>query len=311
MKKISYLTLTLFLVSLFLPQAVRAASLEYALVPKQIAEDTWMLEGSLEDFSRENGGNIVNTVFIVTKTGVVVFDTGPSKRYGESMRQAIAGVTSKPITHVFISHHHPDHFLGNQAFADVPIYALPNTIKKIAESGSDFAENMYRLVGDWMRGTEVVLPNTPLTQTAMEIGGHQFEFIPMSGHTNADLVLFDKTTGVLVAADIIFFKRALTTPHTPGLDVWMKDVTSLAALPHKTVVPGHGPVDRQGDSFVEMLAYLQWLDSTLRSAAEQGLSMTEVMALPIDPRFLSIALTRNEFIRSVSHLYPSYEASAF
>jgi hypothetical protein len=42
------------------------ADLDYALKPRQIAEDTWLLEGSTDNFAKANGGNIVNTAFIVT-----------------------------------------------------------------------------------------------------------------------------------------------------------------------------------------------------------------------------------------------------
>lgn len=162
-----------------------AAKLLYHLSPQLIAEDTWLLQGKLEDFNHENGGNIVNTAFIVTEEGVVVLDTGPSKRYGEALRQVIRSVTDKPIIHVFNSHHHPDHFLGNQAFSDVKIWALPETGKLIAQHGNAFAENMYRLVGDWMRATEVQLPTQPLdigVIPLMQVGKHRLRFISMSGH---------------------------------------------------------------------------------------------------------------------------------
>jgi uncharacterized sulfatase len=33
----------------------------------RIADDTWVLVGRSEDFSFANGGNIVNTAFIVTR----------------------------------------------------------------------------------------------------------------------------------------------------------------------------------------------------------------------------------------------------
>ena len=138
------------------------ADLDYALKPRLIAEDTWLLEGSTDNFAKANGGNIVNTAFIVTEAGVVVIDTGPSRRYGEALRQAIAQVTSKPVIQVLITHHHPDHALGNQAFKDVPIGALADTARLLQEQGDSMAENLYRMVGDWMRGTEVVLPTQVL-----------------------------------------------------------------------------------------------------------------------------------------------------
>ena len=67
----------LLLIGLGLPAM---AELEYSLKPRQIAEDTWLLEGSTDNFARDNGGNIVNTAFIVTERGEVVIDTGPARR---------------------------------------------------------------------------------------------------------------------------------------------------------------------------------------------------------------------------------------
>ncbi len=301
----------LFVLWLFFVPTAYAAKLAYNLEPQNIAQNTWVLQGKSEDFSKKNGGNIVNTAFIVTEEGVVVFDTGPSRRYGEAMRKAIAAITDKPVILVLNSHHHPDHFLGNQAFADVPIKSLPETGKQIAQQGNAFAENMYRLVGDWMRATEVQLPSGPLDVEYMQVGGHKLRFIQMTGHSGADLVMLDETTGVLFASDMIFFRRALTTPHTPGLDIWLSDLTTLASLKYDHIVPGHGPLDTDHQSITEMVDYIRWLDSTLKQAAAQGLSMNEVMSLPIDERFKPIALAKSEFVRTVFHLYAKYEAAQF
>ena len=83
----------LVLVFLVVLPLLSRAELDYHLQPRQIAEGTWLLEGSTDNFAAGNGGNVVNTAFIVTDDGVVVIDSGPSRRYGEAMRQAIARVT--------------------------------------------------------------------------------------------------------------------------------------------------------------------------------------------------------------------------
>ncbi|MFQ7901055.1 quinoprotein relay system zinc metallohydrolase 1 [Stutzerimonas degradans] len=284
------------------------AELRYDLRPKQIAENVWLLEGSTDNFEQRNGGNIVNTGFIVTETGVVVIDSGPSKRYGEAMREAIAGVTDRPVIKVLLTHHHPDHVLGNQAFADVPIAALVGTTELLREQGDAMAENMYRLVGDWMRGTEVVLPNETLQPGTLEIGGHRLRLLALRGHTGADLAVLDENSGVLFASDILFYQRALTTPNSPGLDIWLADLDELQAQPWKLLVPGHGPVASDDAPFVQMRDYLGWLDGLLRDAAASGADMNEVIDSPIPERFAGISLTRFELIRSVTHLYPKYEA---
>nr|WP_298174231.1 quinoprotein relay system zinc metallohydrolase 1 [uncultured Pseudomonas sp.] len=284
---------------------------DYALQPRQIAEGVWLVEGSTDNFAQSNGGNIVNSGFIVTEQGVLVIDSGPSKRYGEALRQAIARVTDKPVLQLLLTHHHPDHVLGNQAFADVPIAALAGTTALLEEQGEAMAENMYRLVGDWMRGTEVLLPTQGLEAGALRIGGRQLRLLALRGHTGADLAILDESSGVLFAGDLVFYQRALTTPGTPGLDVWLGDLERLQALPWKLIVPGHGPLAENAAPFAQMRDYLMWLDQLMRSGAERGAEMNELIRAPIPERFAAVSLSRYELIRSVSHLYPRYEQARF
>ncbi|MDH0623964.1 quinoprotein relay system zinc metallohydrolase 1 [Pseudomonas chengduensis] len=287
-----------------------AQALDYHLQPRQIADGVWLLEGSTDNFAADNGGNIVNVGFIETSEGVVVIDTGPSRRYGEALRQSVEKTTGKPVVRVLLTHHHPDHVLGNQAFAGVPIAALPETTRLLAEQGDAMAENMYRLVGDWMRGTEVVLPTEELQEGTLELGGRRLQLLALRGHTGADLAILDERTGILFAGDILFYQRALTTPNSPGLDVWMADLDRLEAMPWKQIVPGHGPVTTDAAPFVQMRDYLGWLDGLLREGAEQGAEMNELIRAPIPERFAQVNLSRYELIRSVSHLYPRYERQA-
>ena len=294
----------LFCLGLCLPAL---ADMDYALKPRQIAEGTWLLEGSTDNFAKANGGNIVNVAFIVTDAGVVVIDTGPSRRYGEALRQAIASVTAKPVIQVLLTHHHPDHALGNQAFKDVPIGALADTTKLLHEQGDSMAENLYRMVGDWMRGTEVVLPTEVLQPGVRSFGNHDLRLLALTGHTGADLAILDQSTGVLFAGDLVFYQRALTTPNSPGLAVWLADITTLQGLPWTLVVPGHGPIATDAQPFEQMRDYLTWLDQLLRDGAANGSDMTEMIRSPIPERFAAISLSRYELIRTVSHLYPRYE----
>lgn len=300
----------ILLLAALVSACVHANLFTYDLQPQQIADGVWLFEGSTDDFSQANGGNIVNTGFIVTEQGVLVIDTGPSKRYGEAMRQAIAKVTDKPLLKVILTHHHPDHVLGNQAFRDVPIAALAGTTALLAEQGDAMAENMYRMVGDWMRGTEVLLPTVNLEPGMLQVGERQLQLLALRGHTGADLAVFDKQSGVLFAGDVLFYQRALTTPGTPGLDIWLTDIEQLQALPWKQIVPGHGPLTSDASPLVQMRDYLQWLDDVMRQGAEQGTEMNELIRIPIPERFSSVSLSRYELIRSVSHLYPRYEQAA-
>lgn len=289
--------------------AALAAGFDYQLAPHPIGPDTWLVEGHTEDFSFANGGNIVNTAFVVTGAGVLVIDTGPSRQYGEQLRAAIARITDEPIVAVINTHHHPDHFLGNQAFAADALQALPETIALIGEDGPGFNDNMYRLAGDAMAGTEVTTPGHGLVLGPLQLGRHRFELLALAGHTPRDLALFDRSTGILFASDLVFHNRAPTTPHADIGD-WLAALDVLAALPATRVVPGHGPVSDDGAALAQTRRWLHWLSATLRAGAERGLDMNEVLATPIPADLAALPLARAEFTRSVAHLYPAMELSA-
>ncbi|EIJ34873.1 quinoprotein relay system zinc metallohydrolase 1 [Thiothrix nivea] len=289
--------------------AAHADSFQYPLEPQAVAPDTYVLEGKTEDFSRTNGGFIVNTGYIVTDNGVVVIDSGPSKRFGEQQRALIEETTGKKVIRLYLTHHHPDHFLGNQAYENVPRYALPASKQGMQAEGENFTSNLYRMTGDWMRGTSVVLPDKEAKAGTETIGGHELETIALSGHTPGDLALFDHTTGVLFSGDLVFNNRAATTPHA-DIDAWLKSLEKLQSLPFKVIVPGHGKVAQDKVPIEQTRDYLQWLMTTLKEGAANGLDMNEVMQTPMPERFKSVALAHSELQRSVSHLFPTLETDS-
>lgn len=278
----------------------------YDLVPVKVADGVWMIEGATDYFSDANGGAIVNCALIETATGLVIIDTGPSLRYGEALRDVAGQISPVGIAAIFNTHHHPDHFFGNQVFADKPIHALAGTKKLAEEEGDAFSDNMYRLLGDWMRGTEVIPPNQTLNISSISIGGREFSLYPLEGHTGADLAILDRKTGILVAGDLAFLDRAPTTPHA-DLEKWRAALDDLAAVRAGAIVPGHGPLDTSGASLTQTRAYLDWLEATLRQSAAEGLAMVEIMAGEIPADYAALGAMPDEFYRSVSHLYPDIE----
>ncbi|NYZ12752.1 quinoprotein relay system zinc metallohydrolase 1 [Azospirillum sp. RWY-5-1] len=286
-----------------------ASALTYGLTPVRIAEDTWVFVGGTDHFTRANGGNILNPGFIVTGDGVVVIQTGPSRRFGEEMRAAIRKVTAEPIRIVYVGNLHPDYFLGAQAFPDVPVAALPGTIDGIRNEGAAIAGNMYRLVGDWMRGTEPVTPSHAVRGSTVVIGTHRLRLIERHGHTAADLAILDETTGVLFAGGLVFSDRTPTTPHA-DIPAWLASLDALAGLEFTTLVPNHGRIRSGADAhaaIAETRDWLTWLDGTLRAAAAEGRDMAEMLDHPIPERFHRMNVLRAEYQRSVAHLWPAIE----
>lgn len=299
-------TLALMGAAAFVRPAQAARALTYDLSPVAVGNGVWMIEGAREYFSMENGGAIVNIALLQGQSGIIVVDTGSSLRYGEALRTLAEGLDFRGVSAVVNTHHHPDHFFGNQVFAQAPIYALGETIAAMQTDADAFSDNMYRLLGDWMRGTEPAIPRNVLMAGPVEIDGRRFTALPLAGHTVSDLALLDEETGTLIAGDLVFYERAPTTPHA-DLDLWRASLDTLAGLEPAAVLPGHGPLDRGGAAIAQTRDYLVWLEDSLRAAAAQGLDMVEIMQTPLPPEYAAMGAQPQEFERSVAHLFPEIE----
>ena len=294
---------------------VNVAQLDYGLKARALADGVYVVEGAVDDFAVANGCNIINTGFITTGAGVLVINTGVSRRYGEQLRALIKRTTAEPVVQVLHLNLHPDYFLGNQAFADVPILATTTTRAGMAREAKAYEDNLYRLCGDWMKGTEARLPTQSVGAGPLRIGQREFELREWRGHTDSDLVLVDKASGVAFVGGLVFADRVPTTPHAdPG--AWLRSLDAMAAGPAAggiklaTVVPSHGPVHEGQRGLQQTRAYLQWLDTSFARWAAQGWEMNEVLrAAPPEP-MARWAAWPAEYTRNVAHLYPRYERAA-
>jgi len=285
-----------------------AAPLSYTLKPQRLTDGIWMVPGAQEAITKGNGGAIANIVIFDTTAGAVIVDTGPSRRYGEALSKLARKLTGKDIARVYVTHFHPDHVFGNQAFGADKIAAPKGVIDGLKVMGEGFADSMYRIAGDWMRGTELVLPSKVLENGVEDFGNRRIRTLVMRGHTSSDLVLFDELSGILIGGDLAFLDRAPTTPNA-DIERWRISLANLGGIPHRLLVPGHGPAEDGTRAIQQTRDWLVAINDIISKSFDRGLSMTEAMAEPLPKWSEKIALARYEFERSVTHLYPKLEAA--
>ncbi len=291
-----------------LPAAAMGAALAYPINPVAIADGLWMVAGSDEPIQRGNGGAIANITIIATPAGTVLIDCGPSLRYGEALKAVAEQLTGRKVIRVYITHLHPDHAMGLGAFPREVVAALPGTIADLQRDGQGFSDAMYRLLDDWMRGTDLALPGLPIRTDRESFGGRSLRLMALSGHSSADLAILDEQTGTLIGGDLLFHRRAPATP-TADLVRWRDSLAVLGKLDHKSAVPGHGPFDPSGrEAIAQTRDWIDWLDTSLNHAVLSGQDMVEAGELPIPAPLAMMAAGRYELQRSVSHFYPALEA---
>lgn len=292
----------------FVTTPVWAQALTYAIRPEPAGDGIWVVRGVDGPIEMANGGAIANLTIVATPAGAVLVDCGTSYRYGAQLKPLVEALTGKPVVRVYLTHLHPDHIYGAGAFDPAIVAATPALMDVLRAEGEGFTPGMYRLLGDWMRGTEFHMPGKVIAADHEEFGGRRFRLLPLSGHSRADLAVLDERTGTLVAGDLVFHDRAPSTPHA-DLAKWRESLATLKALGHNSVVPGHGPIDRTPNAAIDQTAdWIAWLEQALRAAVADGLGPVEAGNVPIPPRFAALKAARYELQRSVSHFYAGYEA---
>ncbi len=294
--------------ALTLPLPAMAALPDYRLNPQEVADGIWLIEGAQESFYRGNGGAICNIVMLATPGGAVVIDTGGTSRHGAALRafadQRLGGVAASVNTH-----HHPDHWFGNQAFADRPIHALPASIEAQAAGAQALAEGLYRILGSWMNGTAPVPAETVADGGLLDVGGRPLTCMAMAGHTQGDLVLIDQRTGTLIAGDLLFLDRAPSFPDA-RIAEWRASLASLALIEVSGTIPGHGAYRRDNAALVQTRAYLDGFEARLDAAAGQGLAPAEALAAGPMPEFAGLGANPEEYHRATIQRWRDFETGA-
>lgn len=250
----------------------------------EVAPGIHIRGGVDEDAAAANHGAIANIGFIVGRSSVAVMDPGGSLIDGQRLRASLRKTTNLPISHVILSHVHPDHIFGAGAFVDdkpqfVGHALLPNAL---AQRGAYYRTRLEELLGKGQAGP-VVTPTQWVKDSAqIDLGGRVLDLTAHGiAHTDCDLSVIDRQTTTLLLSDLLFVRRV------PSLDGSLKGwLAELAKLKNGTVqgrggtprraVPGHGPtsVDWPAAS-ADLERYLETLQRETRAAIRKGIDLDE------------------------------------
>ncbi len=159
--------------------------------------------------------------------------------------------TGRELTTIYITHEHPDHFLGlpvvKQAFPDAKVVSIKESADDVNAS-FEFKLNYWgnKVLGSNGAKTSVFVET--LKQPLIMLEGRRLEILgPFQGDGPNSSVVWVPSIKTLIASDLIYDHAHawMSAAKTPALrQAWLDALDILEALQPEIVVPGHAPSDQ-------------------------------------------------------------------
>lgn len=277
------LSLMILLFSCSLVQAVDT-SVSVPMKTTRVGTHSYYIQGLSGAASNENQGFMSNAGFVVTRKGVVVFDTLGTPPLAQKMLGLIRKITKQPVKIAIVSHYHADHYYGVQVFKEqgAEIWAHRNAEGQTrTENAALRFEQRKEVLFPWVNeNTKLTEPDKFLEgDTDFELGGVHFNIRHVGpAHSDEDLAMLVKEDRVLFAGDLVFKGRV---PFVGEADskAWLNSLDKLIALKPRVLVPGHGAASKTPLKDLTLTRdYLIFLRSEMGKAVDDLISFEEAYA---------------------------------
>ena len=180
----------------------------------------------------------------------LVVDSRATHALGAALRTDIERLGVPPLAHVVNTHAHFDHSWGNQAFADLPVWAAEGVRACWDEHVARIRSQISAAPDDDPTGelltTDLRQPDRSVASVAaIDLGDRYVELVaPGRGHTAGDLVVVIPDAGLLCAGDLVEQSGPLSYGEDCWPLEWPQTLELLIGLMNDdaVVVPGHGSV---------------------------------------------------------------------
>jgi glyoxylase-like metal-dependent hydrolase (beta-lactamase superfamily II) len=253
---------------------------------------------SIKVFTSPDDQFWANSVILEGEHEVMLVDAQLTKASAEKVLQQIKE-TKKPLSLIYITHEHADHFLGlevfNEAFPRARIIANSAVVDRINKVYQEKIEKWRKILGSGATSQTVAISR--FDANSVDFDGAKIElFKHIRGDTDENTMLWIPGRRILIAGDVVFNDMHVYTAETDGKarERWLNSLEKIRELKPSVVIPGHSKVGAPLDAntavdFTER--YLFVFEEELKKARDPD-SLINVMKERFPSAGLLLALER-------------------
>ncbi len=251
---------------------------------------------SIKVFTSPDDQFWTNSVIVEGTHEVMLVDAQLTKTSAEKVLQEIRK-TKKPLSTIYITHAHADHFLGlevfKKAYPEVRIIATSAVVDRINLVYQEKIDKWKKILGSG--ATSQVVAIEKVDANFIKFEGTKIEVLKnIQGDTEENTMLWISGRGILIAGDVLFNDMHVYTAETDSKarGKWLNSLQKIRDLKPSIAIPGHSKVGAPLDAstaldftenyllvFEEELKKAKDADSLINSMKEEFPSADLLLAI--------------------------------
>jgi glyoxylase-like metal-dependent hydrolase (beta-lactamase superfamily II) len=239
-----------------------------------------------------------NSIIIEGTHEVMLVDAQLTKTNAEKVLQEIQA-TKKPLSIIYITHEHADHFLGlevfKEAYPTARILANSNVVDRINKVYQEKIDKWQGILGSGAVSHAVAISS--YDDRFIRFENSRIEIIKHTqGDTDENTMLWLPGQKTLITGDVLFNDMHVYTAETDmrARERWLNSLKKIRELKPAVVIPGHSKVGAPIDAtsavtFTER--YLLTFEEELRKAKQPD-DLVKAMKEKFPSSYLLLAIER-------------------
>ena len=201
---------------------------------------------SLKVFTSPDDQFWTNSVIVEGTREVMLVDAQLSKTSAEKVVREIKE-TKKPLSIIYITHEHADHFLGlevfKEAYPGVRIIANSAVTDRINKVYQEKLDKWKKILGS--DATSSVVAIEKFDGNFIEFENSKIELLKnVQGDTDENTMLWIPEQRILITGDVLFNNMHVYTAETDtkARARWLNSINKIRELKPSVVIPGHSKV---------------------------------------------------------------------